>query len=174
MNTVVSLTRSAVMRYRHARLRAPMSCAQRRCRGLSYFEVLVASSVCVFCLSVMVQLWSFSMSMSVQANDKAVAYNLARQTLEQVIETGFTNTPEATSLSPMVHYFDINLNNMDGSSASARYKVSTTVVSSSLISGSNPATPTTTALRLVTVTVILTTNNSTLYTVNGYLARGGI
>jgi hypothetical protein len=121
----------------------------------------------MFCLSVMIQLWFVLFSLSARANDRVVAFNLQRQTLEQVIETGFTNTPEAPATSPTVHYFGINGDNEDSSSATARYKVSTTVVST-------PALPSTTALRLVTVTVAQEPAGTVICQISDYLTQGGI
>lgn len=159
---------------------APANLARNRsvklCRwpGFSYIEVLVASVICVLSFSVMIQLWSVSMNISVRGADKAVAYNLERQTLEQVIETGFTNTPEALAAAPITHYFDVNLNSLDATPAAARYVVKTTVVSSSTVSGSNPTAPAPAALRLVTVTVTLVPTNTLLSQISTYLTRGGI
>ena len=145
-----------------------------RISALSYIEVLVASAVCVLSLSVMIQLWSVSMNIQVRSADLAAAYNLERQTLEQVVESGFTDTVEAPSYAPSVHYYDGNQNLMDTSPATARYKVATTVVSSALVSGSNPPVPTTSALRLVTVAVTLVPTKAALCQVSAYLTRGGV
>lgn len=147
---------------------------QRKHTGLSYVEVLVASAICVLCLSIMIQLWSFSILFTMQTTDNAVACDLARQTIETLKETGFSQTPEATSSSPLVHYFDVNTNNMDSNTSSARYKVSTTVVSDYTVAGSSPVTPANNALRTVTVTVTLVKTGATLTTVTTYFARYGI
>jgi hypothetical protein len=143
-------------------------------RALSYTEVLVASCVCVFCLSVMVQLFSVTSGISTHGVDNTQAFNLQRQTMEQVIETGFTNTPEALTTAPVTHYYGLNSVNMDSSPAAARYKVTTSVVSSATIAGSNPVQPALTATRLVTVTVYLVANGSQLCTASTYLIRGGL
>ncbi len=143
-------------------------------RALSYTEVLVASCICVFCLAVMVQLFSVTSSISTRGVDNTQAFNLQRQTLEQVIETGFTNTPEATVNSPTTHYYGLNSTNMDSTPSSARYRVTTSVVSSATISGSNPVQPAVTATRLVTVTVYLLPAGSQLCSANTYLIRGGV
>ena len=71
---------------------------------MSYVEVLVAAAICVMCLSIMIQLWSFSMFFTVQTTDNAVACDLARQTVETLKETGFSQTTEAPSSAPLVHY----------------------------------------------------------------------
>ncbi len=141
---------------------------------MTFIEVLVASAICVLCMSIMIQLWAFSTFFTVQTTDNAVACDLARQTLETLKETGFSQTPEAPSSAPLIHYFDINTNNMDSNTSAARYKVTTTVVSDSTVSGSNPTTPSPTALRLVTITVTLVSGGKTLTTLTTYFARNGI
>ena len=142
--------------------------------GLTYVEVLVASCVCVFCLSVMIQMFSVTSSISTRGVDNTQAFNLQRQTLEQVVETGFTNTPEAQVDAPITHYFGINSTNMDSTPDSARYYVTTSVVSSATVAGSNPVQPALTAIRLVTITVFLKSTNQQLCTTSTYLTRGGV
>lgn len=146
----------------------------RRRSGLSYIEVLVASAVCVLCMSVMIQLWSFSVMLTVQTTDNAVACDLARQTVEALKETGFTQTPEAPSAAPLVHYFDVATHNLDSTPTTARYKVTTTVVSDLTVTNSNPVTPAGNALRQVTTTVTLVSTGKTLTTLTTYLSREGI
>ncbi len=146
----------------------------RRHTGSTYLEVIVASAVCVLSLSVMIQLWAFSMQLAARTTDKAVACSLARQTVETLKETGFSQTPEATSSAPLVHYFAVDTSNQDNAPNSARYKVTTTVVSDATVAGSNPVTPAPTALRQVTVTVTLAQSGTTLTTLTTYLVRAGI
>ena len=148
-------------------------CGRRRA-GLSYIEVLVASAICVLCLSIMIQLWSFSILFTMQTTDNAVACDLARQTIETLKETGFTQTPEAPASSPLIHYFDVNTTNQDANPTTARYKVTTTVVSDLTVAGSSPVTPSNNALRTVTTTVTLVSTGATLTTLTTYLARYGI
>ena len=139
----------------------------RSVTGMSYVEVLVASLIGMLCLSVMIQLWLVLFSVSARGNDLAVGYNLERQTLEQVIEMGWTNTPEAPVASPTVHYYGINGDNEDATSASARFKVSTSVVST-------PAQPSSTALRLVTVSVTQQVTSTVICSTHYYLTQGGL
>ncbi len=146
----------------------------RRRSGLSYVEVLVASAICVLCMSIMIQLWSFSVLLTVQTTDNAVACDLARQTVEALKETGFTQTPEAPTSAPLVHYFDIGTHNLDSTPTAARYKVATTVVSDYTIPASNPVLPAGNALRTVTTTVTLVSTGVTLTTLTTYLSREGI
>lgn len=135
---------------------------------------MVSSAICVLCMSIMIQLWAFSTLFTVQTSDNAVACDLARQTVETLKETGFSQTPEAPSAAPLVHYYNVNTVNMDSTPAASRYKVTTTVVSDSLVNGSNPATPSPNALRLVTTNVTLTSTGAVLATLTTYLARNGI
>lgn len=146
----------------------------RRRHGTTFVEVLVAAAICVLCMSIMIQLWSFSMWFTVQTTDNAVACDLARETVEMLKETGFSQTPEAPASAPLVHYYDVNTVNLDSKPAAARYKVTTTVVSDSVVSGSNPTTPAPNALRLVTTTVTLVSSGKTLTTLITYLVRAGI
>ncbi len=142
--------------------------------GVTYMEVLCASAVCVLSLSVMIQLWAFSMQFSARTTDTAIACSLARQTIETLKETGFSQTAEAPASAPLVHYFDIATGNMDNSSNTARYKVSTTVVSDFTVPASNPVAPAANALRTVTVTVSLAQLGTQLTTITTYLTREGI
>jgi Tfp pilus assembly protein PilV len=146
----------------------------RRRSGLSYVEVLMASVVCVVCLSILIQLWSFSLMLTMQTTDNAVACDLARQTVETLKETGFSQTPEAPSSAPLVHYYNVDTLNLDSTPTAARYKVTTTVVSDAVVAGSNPVTPVGSALRQVTTTVTLVQSGTTLTTLTTYLAREGI
>jgi len=146
----------------------------RRRAGFTFVEVMVSSAICVLCMSIMIQLWAFSTLFTVQTSDNAVACDLARQTVETLKETGFSQTPEAPSTAPLVHYYDVNTTNMDNTPNAARYKVTTTVVSDALVAGSSPATPTPNALRLVTAKVTLVSNGNVLTTLTTYLVRNGI
>lgn len=143
-------------------------------RGTTLMEVLVASLIVSFCVTGLVNVWYFAVNMTVKTNDLSTSINLARQQMETIKETGFTYTSEAPATSPIVHYYDINENNVDSTPSSARYTVSTTVVSDATVSGSNPVTPTNTALRTVTVTVALKSSGATLYQLVSYLARSGV
>ena len=146
----------------------------RRRSGLSYVEVLVASAVCVLCMSIMIQLWSFSVLLTVQTTDNANACDLARQTVEAIKETGFNQTPESPKATPLVHYFDVNTRNLDSMPTTARYKVSTTVFSDSVVTNSNPVMPAGNALRQVSTSVSLVSTGVTLTTLTTYLCREGI
>ena len=105
------------------------------------------------------------------------AYNLARQQMEVIKETGFYNTTEYTIAAPLVHYYDGSMNNVDATPANARYKVATSVVSDLTKSGVTPTAPADNALRTVTITVTLypaTTPVTTLATMATYMSRAGI
>jgi len=148
--------------------------SRRRRPGFTFVEVMVSSAICVLCMSIMIQLWAFSTFFTVQTSDNAVACDLARQTIETLKETGFSQTPEAPSTAPLVHYYTLNTVNVDNTPSAARYKVTTTVVSDALVAGSNPATPAPNALRLVTTKVTLVSTGAVLSTLTTYFARNGI
>ena len=80
----------------------------------------------------------------------------------------------APATAPLVHYYDINTVNKDSAPTTARYKVTTTVVSDSVVNGSSPTAPSPNALRLVTTTVTLASSGATLTTLTTYLVRNGI
>ena len=141
---------------------------------MALMEVLVAALIVGSSLAALVSAWRFSYFLTIRTDDKGIAYSLARQTVETVKQTGFTNTAEITVAAPVVHYFNAQEQNLDAAPASARYKVSLSVVSDALVSGSSPATPTPDALRTVTVTVTLLQTGETLYQTSAYLARAGV
>src|SRR5579871_673802 len=124
-----------------------------RRRGFSYIEIMTATLILAVCVTALVSTWYVAMNMTVSTNEQGIAYNLARETLEQLKETGFDNTAEAPPTTPVVHYYDINQNSMDATPTAARFKVTTTVVSDLTIANSNPVQPAMNALRTVTVTV---------------------
>src|SRR5579862_7220343 len=140
-----------------------------RRRGVTYIEVLVASGLAVTSLAAMVSMWYFAARMTLQTNNKAIAYVLARQTMENIKETGFTNTAEAPSSAPVVHYYDSGETLRDSNTTLATFRVSTTVVSDIPLAGSNPVQPDPTALRTVTVTVTSYPAGQSLCTLNTYL-----
>ena len=141
---------------------------------MALLEVMVAALIVGSSLASLVSAWRFSYFMTIRVDDKGVAYSLARQTLETVKQTGFTNTAEITAAAPVVHYFDAQEQNQDMTPAAARYKVTLSVVSDALAAGSSPAAPASDALRTVTVTVLLLQTGETLYQTGAYLARAGV
>lgn len=150
---------------------------RHRMRGTSFVEVLVSALVFAMCAIVIVLLWKFNYNMSQLATDQGVATNLARLQMEVVKETGFYNTTEYTVASPLVHYYDGGQNLSDADTASARYKVTTTVISDLTKSGVIPKAPTDNALRTVTVSVTVfppITGYPTLALMTTYLSRAGI
>ena len=148
---------------------SPHKCLRRR-RGFSMIEVLVAALIVSVSLAAMISTWYVSMNMTTATSDQGIAYNLARQTIEQIKGTGFSNTAEAPAGTPVIHYYDGSEVNKDSTPSAARYKVSTTVVSSALVSGS----PDPFALRTVTVTVTLYPAGTVLCQCATSLTRGGI
>lgn len=145
---------------------------QKRRRGFTIINALVASLIVATCLGGMVSMFYFSINMTRQSDEVSVAYSLARQAMEQVKETGFANTAE--SVSPSYTYFDNNGNLQSQKSASTHFQLGITVVSSSTVNGSNPVQPSPAALRTVTITVTNVSNNQQICQMNTYLARAGI
>ncbi len=135
-------------------------------------EALVASLIMSTCVAAMVSTLSFSQNMTTQSIDMGVAYNLARQTMETVKQTGFANTAEASVAAPVTTYYDGNMNSVVSGSL-ARYKVTLSVVSSTTVSGSSPVQPTTDALRTVTVKVFLQSTSALIYRMDSYLVNNG-
>jgi hypothetical protein len=136
--------------------------------------VCVAALILAACLAAISSTWYFCFSLAVQAADRAAGYSLRRMTVEAIKETGFYNTPEAPAASPIVHYYDGQETNKDSSSSTARYKVTTTVVSNLTVANSSPVQPQTGALRTITVTVTLTSTGTTVCQTATYLTRSGI
>lgn len=141
-------------------------------RGFAMIEGLVAALIMATCVAAIMGTFSFSNNMTSLAMDTGVAYNLARQTIETVKETGFTNTAEITAASPSITYYNGSMASV-ASANLARYKVTLTVVSSATIAGSNPVQPATTALRTVTVIVTLSATGKQVSRIDSYLSSNG-
>lgn len=140
---------------------------RRTKRGFTLIEVLVAAVIVSVCLAATVSMWYFSFRMSVNTDAQGAAYNLGRRAMEEVKETGFQDTVEGTA----TLYYD----KLGGSKSATRvaahvYSV-TTVVTSSKLNGSVPASD---ALRTVSITVTSLATNQTLYQTSTYLVRAGI
>lgn len=145
--------------------------ARRKSRRAStYIEALVAGLLLAVGMMALVNVWAFSLRVTVNTDDESIAYNLGRFALERVKQSGFA-TPEGTSAT----YYDDNQNVV--SQAAARFQVTTGVVSDLVKSGTpgqSGAVPANGALRTVTVTVDYASGGGTLFQENTYLARGGI
>lgn len=147
---------------------------QRFQRGNSLVEALAASLIVGTCVAALVSVLFFSQGATNHAIDAGVAYNLARQTIEGIKETGFSNTPEAPASSPSIAYYDGQMNKQNASTTTTRYIITTTVVSDQTVSGSNPVQPTTTALRTVTVKVKVVQTGEEVCRMDTYLANEGV
>ena len=155
---------------RFVALQAPR---RRRMRGAGLIELLVASLL--LCIGIMgvVNTWAFSFRVTQNTDDKGIAYSLARQAVERIKMTGFYNTAEGSSVS----YYNLNQASVSSSSTSAYFKVTTSVVSDSVQSGTagvSGAVPANEALRQVTVTVQNNSTGSTVFSTKAYLVRAGI
>lgn len=144
----------------------------RRQRGAALIELMVASLLLTIGIMALVNMWVFSMRLTIQTDDKAIAYNLGRQAMERVKMAGFTNAAEGTSTT----YYNGNQVQQAGA-GTARFSVTTSVVSDSVKSGTAGqagAVPADAALRTVTITVRLVNGGTTQYTTSTYLVRAGI
>ena len=150
---------------------------RKRQRASTFLELLISALILSGCCVVIVLLWSFNYSYTQQAADMSCGYNLARQQMEVIKETGFYNTTEYTLASPQVHYYDQNMSNVDSTPSLAKYKMTTSVVSDATKAGVTPTAPADTALRTVTITVTIypaTNPITTLAVMSTYLSRAGI
>lgn len=134
-------------------------------------EVLTAALIASTAIAAMVTTWSFCFNLVDRGVDQSEAYNVARQILENIKETGFSYTAE--QVTPAVTYYD-GSGSLLNSSSGAELKVSTTVVSDKTISGSDPVQPDPAALRTVTITVTSVRTGDTLCQMSTYLVRAGI
>ncbi|MCL5283866.1 MAG: prepilin-type N-terminal cleavage/methylation domain-containing protein [Armatimonadetes bacterium] len=145
----------------------------RRNSGFTFIELMVAAVVMTIGLMGLINLWIFSFQVTTNTDYTGISYNLGRQAVERTKMLGFANAPEGTSTT----YYDGDQNQVGSGSGSAVYKVTTSIVSDSVQSGSpgQPgAVPSDTALRTVTVTVTVISTGKVVYQTNTYLARGGI
>ncbi len=146
---------------------------RRRCQaGISIVELLVAGLLLSMGLAACVKLWMFSYLVTTDTDKVGISYNLGRQALEQVRASGFTGASEGATIA----YYS-GAPALVGSSTGAAYKVTTTIVSTAVSSGtagSTGAVPSSSALRTVNVSVQDVSNTTTLYSTHTYLTRGGI
>lgn len=134
-------------------------------------ELMIAGMLLSIGLMAVVGLWEFSFRVTANTDDMGVAYNLGRQAMESVKVSGFTSAAEGSTTA----YYDGTQATV--SASSARYSVTTNIVSDTVSSGTAGvagAVPSDTALRTVTITVTLYSTSQTLYQTNTYLAKGGV
>lgn len=131
-------------------------------------EVLVAGVVLITSVVALVQFMYVNYQLTGLAQDISSAYSMARSAVEAVREQGFANAAEGTTT---VYYDSL-----------ATYPPSTSQVSSSIFSCStvivsdsfNGASPATTALRTVTVTVTRISSGLIVYQTTTALANSGV
>ena len=140
---------------------------RRTKRGFTLIEVLVAALIVSVCLAATVSMWYFSFRISANTDAQGAAYSLGRRAMEEVKETGFQDTTEGTA----TVYYDKQGGSKSAARTSAHVYSVTTVVASSKLSGSAPASD---ALRTVTITVTSLATNQTVYQTSTYLVRAGI
>jgi Tfp pilus assembly protein PilV len=145
----------------------------RRRRGATLVESLVASLLATVVLMGLVRLWGFGYKMTMSTNDKAIAYNLARQTTERVRGTGFNITLDGTD----IRYYDAaGLGESYTQTSAHRFRVTLVVTTDRLMTNSQTGAtqPAPTALRTAKITVTLIPTNEVLQQTTTHLARAGV
>jgi type II secretory pathway pseudopilin PulG len=143
-------------------------------RATVMIEVLVSAAIMSICVAATVSTLYFSHRTSTRAVWIGVAYNLARQKVEEVKQQGFYNVAEATTSAPVTEYYSAAMAKQGSNNSATQYIVTTSVVSDATKSGVSPTAPTDTAIRTVTVTVKTKLTGEVLCTMYTYLARSGI
>ena len=120
----------------------------RKHRGITMVEALVAGLVLATCVVGLVQFMYVNYQLTAKAEDISAGYSIGRSAVETVRELGFTNAAEGGTTTYFDQYatFPPKSTTKVGSSI---YSCVTTVTSDTF-NGANPAT---TALRTVTITV---------------------
>lgn len=144
-----------------------IACRPRR-RAIALVESLVASLILGVSLAGITALLYWSVNATVRTDEVGIAYNLGRQDMERVKQTGFPNTAEGTT----VAYY--RLDQTGTGATSAYFKLTRTVTTDLLVAGSNPPRPDDHALRRVQIKVDRVRGNVALYQTNTYLVRAGI
>ncbi len=142
-------------------------------RGSTYVEVLIAGLLLAIGLMALVNVWLFSYGVTNNTDNAAIAYSLGRFAMERVKMNGFSSAAEGSS----DVYYDAQENSVAQGSASAKFKVNTTVTSSAVKSGTigqAGAVPGDYAYRTVVITVTPSSGGAALYTSTTYLVRAGI
>jgi len=130
--------------------------AQRsRKSGVSLMESLMATLIIAVCLMAIINVFGFAYQMTVSTNDEHAAYNIARDSIEQIRLQGFYNANEGTTTA---YYRRDNSFQPGGQDSNSRYKVVTTVKTDIFTTTSSGTYPATDSIRTVVVTV---TNLST-------------
>jgi type II secretory pathway pseudopilin PulG len=140
----------------------------RTVKGATIIECLVASIIVAVGIMGVMALWGFSMDLTVTSDERAVAYNVVRRSIERVKSQGFKNAPEGTS----VLYYDASGGGESASRGSLRYSATIVVTSSAYNTGTtNPADN---SIRTVVTTVRRLSDNKVLEIGGTYLVRGGL
>ena len=145
----------------------------RNDRGAGLVELMVASLLLVIGIMGLVNTWAFSFRVTRNTDDIGIAYSLARQLIERAKMSGFSSAAEGTTIG----YYTPNQAATTSGSSTAYFKVTTTVVSDIVASGTAGtagAVPGQEALRTVTVTVQTISPLKTIFTTKTYLVRAGI
>ncbi len=136
--------------------------------GITMVEVLVAGLVLATSVVALVQFMYVNFQLTGKAQDISSGYSMARSAVESVREQGFTNAAEGNT----TVYYDGNATYPPSTSkASGSVYSCLTNVTSDTFSGASPAT---TALRTVTVTVTRISTSQVVYTTTTALANLGV
>lgn len=139
-------------------------------RAAALIESLVAAVVLSVCIMGIVSLWGFSMNMTSNTDNRAVAYNMVRRALEKSKSQGFLGAPEGST----TLYYDAAGGGESASRGNSKFSV-TTVVTSSLLQTQNGVTsPADNAIRTVVATVRTLQNDTVVETGGTLLVRGGL
>ena len=139
-------------------------------RGAGYIEVMVSSMILALSLLAALSLYGFSMNLIDKTGDEGVAYNIARKSLENARQLGFSgaNLPDGTT----TRYYDSLGNNEAGSDFStSRFRSVRTVLSDKVNSAGLPAPN---AIRSVVIEVYYSKGGSLVERTGTLLVRSGV
>jgi Tfp pilus assembly protein PilV len=147
---------------------------RRKAGGAVFMEVLVAMLILSLCILGVMNLWAYSMNLTQSTDRYTVAYDIARLDIERIKGTGFYNTTEYASGSPLYYYYDVAGGSESTTQGSSIYRAAITVVSSQTETQNGVTRPSDDAIRTVTVTVTRLDTGETLVSNSTYLVRAGV
>jgi Tfp pilus assembly protein PilV len=134
--------------------------------GFTILESVMATLIVAVALMGVGNLFWTAYNLATESTGASVAYNVARDVVEQVHAQGFYNAAEGTK----TVYYDRTGANPSSTQGTNRYKVVTVITSDKKV-GTSVAED---ALRAVTVTVTDLSTNSVVYQTGTNLVRGGL
>jgi Tfp pilus assembly protein PilV len=143
-------------------------------RGAAFIEVLASVAIIALSLLAALSLYGFSLGMTEKTADEAISYNLARKSLENARQLGFSylNLPEGTTNL----YYDSMGNNPSAAQTSVHKFKLTRAVSSDKYTTLADGTvrPSDTAVRTVIIEVRRIKDTQLLHQVATHLVRSGV